>query len=74
MALADRMVEKFMEPKLENRRGRTSGRFGVSYTRIVEDREETFELKQRELITRNYCVSLGLGELKAYPWLITNAN
>jgi hypothetical protein len=71
MALVDRMVEKFMEPVLDNRRGATSGRFSVSYTKIFEDRDLSFDLKQRELISREYCLSLGLGEVKAYPWLIT---
>lgn len=71
MALADRMIAKFMDPILDNRRGTTSGRFGVSSTRIVEDRELSFDLKQRELISREFCVSLGMGELKAFPWLIT---
>jgi hypothetical protein len=71
MALADRMVQKFMDPILDNRRGATSGRFGISYTQIVEDRDLSFDLKQRELISREYCVSLGLSELKAFPWLIT---
>jgi hypothetical protein len=73
MALADRMVTKFMVPILDNRRGTTSGRFGMSLTVITEDRDLTFDLKQREIINREYCVSLGLGELKEYPWLITNA-
>lgn len=72
MSLTDRMVEKFMDPRLENRKGTTSGRFGVSYTRIVEDRDLSFDLKQRELITREYCVGLGLGELQNFPWLITS--
>lgn len=71
MSLADRMIQKFMEPILDNRRGSTSGRFGISETRIIEDRELSFELKERELISREYCVSLGLGELKSFPWLIT---
>ena len=71
MALADRMVTKFMDPILDNRRNTTSGRFGVSFTKIIEDRDMSFDLKQRELISREYCVSLGLGELKAFPWLIT---
>jgi hypothetical protein len=74
MALTDRMVTKFMDPILDNRPGTTSGRFGVSFTKIIEDRELTFELKQRELINREFCVSLGLGELKEFPWLITNAD
>lgn len=73
MAVADRMVEKFMVPKLENRRNSASGKYGISYTYIAEDREMTYELKQREIINRDFCVSLGMGELKAYPWLITNA-
>lgn len=71
MALADRMVTKFMDPILDNRRGTTSGRFGVSLVKIFEDRDLSFDLKQRELISREYCVSLGMGELKAFPWLIT---
>lgn len=71
MALADRMVTKFMDPILDNRPGATSGRFGVSLVKIFEDRDLNFELKQRELISREYCVSLGMGELKQFPWLIT---
>ncbi len=71
MALADRMISKFMVPILENRRGTPTGRFGFSYTQIVEDRNLSFELKQREIVSREYCVGLGLGELKAFPWLIT---
>lgn len=74
MALADRMIAKFMEAKLENRRGTTSGRFGISYTQIIEDRDISFDLKQRELIDREFCVSLGMDELKNYPWLITKNN
>ncbi len=71
MALADRMITKFMVPILDNRRGTTSGRFGVSFTQIMEDREMSFDLKQRELICREYCVALGLDQLKEFPWLIT---
>jgi hypothetical protein len=71
MAISDRMIEKFMNPILDNRRSTTSGRFGISMTQIIEDRELKFNLKQREIISREYCVSLGLGELKAFPWLIT---
>lgn len=70
MALADRMITKFMVPILENRRNNPTGRFGVSQTVIIEDRELTFDLKQRELIDRDYCVALGLDSLKAFPWLI----
>lgn len=71
MSLSDRMIGKFMEPILDNRRGTTSGRFGISDTRIIEDRELVFDLKERELISREYCVSLGMGELREFPWLIT---
>ena len=71
MALADRMITKFMTPILENRRTSTSGRYGVAYIEIREERDQTFELKQREIINREFCVALGLGELKEFPWLIT---
>ena len=71
MALVDRMVTKFMVPILDNRKGQTSGRFSVSLTVIEEDRELSFDLKQRELISREYCVALGLDQLKEFPWLIT---
>ncbi|HXH31901.1 MAG TPA: hypothetical protein VNJ01_13915 [Bacteriovoracaceae bacterium] len=71
MALADRMVLKFMDPVLDNRQASTSGRYSVGYSKTVEDRELSFDLKQREIISREYCVSLGLGELKKFPWLIS---
>jgi hypothetical protein len=72
MALVDRMTERFFVPELENRRGSTSGRYGVSYTRIEEDRDINFELKQRQIIDRDYCVSLGMDDIKRFPWLIVN--
>ena len=74
MAMVDRFVEKFFEPVLENRRNSAGGRFGVSYTRIVEDRELSFLLTEREIIDREYCVSIGLGQLKDFPYLIVNAD
>ncbi len=72
MALVDRMTERFFKPQLENRRVSTSGRFGVAYGRNEEDRTSTFELKHREIIDRDYCVSLGLDDIKRFPWLIVN--
>lgn len=74
MALADRMVEKFMVPQTDNRQAQTSGRYSVSFSKTIEDRDLTFDLKQREIIRREYCVSLGLDELKEFPWLITNVD
>lgn len=71
MSLADRMVTKFMVPQLENRRTAAAGRFGLAQIDIIEDRTQTLHLKQRELIERDFCVSLGLDEVKAFPWLIT---
>lgn len=74
MALMDRMVEKFFEPQLQNRRNSAGGRIGISYTKIVEDRKQTFQLTQRELITRDYCIGMSLNDLKKYPELIVNAD
>lgn len=70
MALADRMVTRFMVPVLENRRVPASGKYGISHTTIIEDREETFQVKQREIIDREYCVALGMDEIKRFPWLV----
>lgn len=74
MALADRMAEKFFVAELENRRNSAGGRFGVSYTVIIEDREQVFKLTQRELIEREFCVGLGIGQLKDFPQLIVNVD
>ncbi len=74
MALADRMILKFMTPILDNRQGSTSGRFSLNYNSTTEDRETSFELKQREIISREYCVALGIGELKEFPWLIVKVD
>lgn len=74
MALVDRMVAKFFEPQLENRRNSADGRIGISYTKIVEYRRQTFSLTQRELITRDYCVGMEMGQLKSYLQLIVNAD
>jgi hypothetical protein len=76
MALVDRMSEKFFVPELENRRNAATGRIGISYTQIVEDREQTFQLTQREIIQRDFCLGMGLGQLKDFPFLIvdTDAN
>lgn len=70
MALVDRFSERFFIPALENRRGSVPGRMGVSYTVIEEHRTKTFQLTQREIIERDYCVSLGIDELKDFPELI----
>lgn len=74
MALADRMVARFFDPQLENRRAPEYGNFSVGYNRVVEDRVSTFDLKQREIIEREFCVALGLDELKEFPWLVVNAD
>lgn len=74
MALVDRMVSKFMVPILDNRKGQVSGRYGMNLSVTMEDRELSFDLKQRELISREYCVALGLDQLKEFPWLITKAD
>jgi hypothetical protein len=72
MALADRMATKFFEPVLENRRGSVPGRMGVSLTVIVEERDQSFELTQREIIERDYCVALGMDDIKEFPWLVVH--
>lgn len=74
MALADRTALKFFEPILENTRGSAGGSLGFSYVRREEDRKQTFELKQRELIHRDYCLGLGVGQLKDFPELIVNVD
>lgn len=75
MALVDRMTLKFFEkPVLENRQNSAGGSVGISYTRIEEDRSQTFELKQRELINRDYCVGLAVGQLKDFPELIVDVD
>lgn len=74
MSLADRFISKFFDPILENRRNSAGGRFGVSYTRIVEDRDLSFSLTEREMIERDYCVNVGLGQLKEFPFLIVNSD
>lgn len=74
MGLVDRMVLKFFEPVLENRRNSAGGRIGISYTKIMEDRTQTFEMTQRELINREYCVDMSLGQLKEFPYLIVDAD
>lgn len=74
MALVDRMAERFFVPALQNRRNSAGGRYGISYTQIEEDRESTFELKQRELIEREFCIGMGLGQLKDFPFLIVDAD
>lgn len=74
MALMDRMVVKFFDPVLENRRNSVGGRIGISYTKIIEDRTQTFVMNQRELINREYCVDMSLGQLKDFPQLIVDAD
>lgn len=73
MAIADRFIERWMRPQLDNRQAKVSGRFGMAEAVTEEDHELRFDMKQRELIQREFCVSLGLGELKEFPWLIVNA-
>lgn len=75
MSLVDRMSEKFFEkPVLENRRNSAGGTVGISWTKIFEDRTQTFELKQRELIKRDFCLGLAVSELKEFPFLIVNVD
>lgn len=74
MALVDRLSEKFFVPHLENRRSNAGGNFSLSNTEIIEDREMTFELKQRELIDRQFCIGMGLGQLKDFPFLIVDTD
>lgn len=74
MTLVDRFVERWMKPELDNRQARTSGKFGMALAITEQDRDFHYELTQRELITREFCVGLGLGELKEFPWLIVNAD
>lgn len=74
MALVDRMVERFFVPETQNRRNSAGGRFGLSYTRIQEDRTLKFDLTQREKIERDFCVAMGLGQLKNFPHLIVNVD
>jgi hypothetical protein len=61
-------------PELQNRRNAAGGRFGVSTTIIEEDREQTFDMKQRERIDREFCIGMGMNELKSYPELIVNVD
>jgi len=70
MALVDRMVEKFFVEELPNRRISASGKYGLAHITIREDREQTFELKQREIVDREYCVALGMDDIKRYPHLV----
>jgi hypothetical protein len=74
MALVDRFINKFFDPILENRRNSAGSRWGVSYTKIVEDRDLNFSITEREIIEREYCVDVGLGQLKDFPHLIVNAD
>jgi hypothetical protein len=74
MALVDRFVAKFFDPVLENRRNSAGARWGLSYTSITEDRELNFSMTEREIIEREYCVDVGLGQLKDFPHLIVNAD
>jgi len=74
MALADRMVEKFFEPQLQNRRNSAGGRIGISYTKIIEDRDMTYTLTQREIIKRDFCVALDMGAIKNFPELIVDSD
>jgi hypothetical protein len=74
MTLADKMVEKFFEPQLQNRRNSAGGRIGISFTKIIEDRDMTYTLTQREIIKRDYCVSLDMGAIKNYPELIVDSD
>jgi hypothetical protein len=74
MSLADKMVEKFFEPQLQNRRNSAGGRIGISFTKIIEDRDMTYTLTQREIIKRDYCVSLDMGAIKNYPELIVDSD
>lgn len=74
MTLVDRFVERWMKPQLDNRQANTSGKFSVAEAITEEDHRLSFSLTQRELISREFCVALGLGELKEFPWLITNSD
>lgn len=74
MAIVDRLMEKFFVPELQNRTNSAGGRFGISTTIITEDREQVFELTQREKIDREFCVGLSLGQLKDHPELIVNVD
>lgn len=74
MTLVDRLVERWMKPELDNRQAHTSGKFGMALAITEENKEFSYSLTQRELITREFCVALGLGELKEFPWLIVNAD
>ncbi len=74
MALVDRITEKFFAPAIENTRNSATGTLGLSYTQTFEDRERTFQLTQREIIHRDFCVGMGLGQLKDFPSLIVDAD
>ena len=74
MALVDRFATKFFDPILESRRNSAGSRWGISDTKIVEDRDLHFSITEREIIEREYCVDVGLGQLKDFPHLIVNAD
>ncbi len=74
MSLVDRFVERWMKPQLDNRQAHTSGKYSISEAITEEDHDLHFSLTQRELVSREFCVALGLGELKEFPWLIVNSD
>ncbi len=74
MTLVDRFVERWMKPQLDNRQANTSGKFSIAEARTEEIHKFSFNLTQRERIDRDFCVALGMGELKEFPWLIVNSD
>jgi len=69
-AVADRMAVKFFEPRTENRKISASGKYGLAKITIREDRESVFEMKQREIIDREYCLAVAMDDIKKFPWLV----
>ena len=73
MEITERLMKDFFVEQTQNRRAGSSGRtFSVSYIRIEEHRELKYELKQRKIVDREYCIGLGMDGIKQFPWLVTH--
>jgi hypothetical protein len=69
-SLTEKMMARFFEPELPNRRSEVSANWGLSYTRIEEDRDRHIILDSSEPMELNYCTTMSLGTiLKDYPEL-----
>lgn len=69
--VTDRLIKEFFVEQTENRRvGGKSSYFKVGYIRIEERRDLDYELTQRKIVDRDYCVALGMDDIKNYPHLV----